>query len=397
MQGEPPPRRDRCGHPKRRADMRAWRKRRPAGALGRAVSADGRDCRGAARKRGSLRCACTLPPEGTGRTPVRRSQGPVRRAGCGRPGQARVDAAPRPGTRRCVIPGTGVDQGICGRACGPIVSRWAPWTAACNSPRSNLFPNGKARRSARQSERYGGPETGSDGRIRCAHFGRRSSQVPDDAAHLAGVEVAGRGERHSIASPDEQLGSEESLKLTNMPADGAGRDPQFGGRVQETLMSARRFECLERVQRRKWLIGHVFPARAKPYRRRQDEYERETDTFVPTEPTIEGVQAVEDDLAAELQRSGLPDAGDIARVIENTADAFLRGDFNGCLGKRALADVGLVDEDAASDIRDLRSLLSAVRIAKRTAWQTVVRLITTGLILALIAGVTIKLKLFGGY
>ena len=64
--------------------------------------------------------------------------------------------------------------------------------------------------------------------------------------------------------------------------------------------------------------------------------------------------------------------------------------------KRALADVGLVDEDAASDIRDLRSLLGAVRIAKRTAWQTVVRLITTGLVLALIAGVAIKLKLFGG-
>jgi len=48
--------------------------------------------------------------------------------------------------------------------------------------------------------------------------------------------------------------------------------------------------------------------------------------------------------------------------------------------KRALADVGLVDEDAASDIRDLRSLLGAVRIARCTAWQTVVRLITTSLI-----------------
>ena len=64
--------------------------------------------------------------------------------------------------------------------------------------------------------------------------------------------------------------------------------------------------------------------------------------------------------------------------------------------KRALADVGLVDEHAADDIRDLRSLLGAVRVAKRTAWQTVVRLITTGLILALIAGAAIKLKLFGG-
>ena len=64
--------------------------------------------------------------------------------------------------------------------------------------------------------------------------------------------------------------------------------------------------------------------------------------------------------------------------------------------KRALADVGLVDEHAADDVRDLRSLLGAVRMAKRTAWQTVVRLITTGLILALIAGVAIKFKLFGG-
>ena len=64
--------------------------------------------------------------------------------------------------------------------------------------------------------------------------------------------------------------------------------------------------------------------------------------------------------------------------------------------KRALADVGLVDEQAADDVRDLRHLLGAVRMAKRTAWQTVVRLITTGLILALIAGVAIKFKLFGG-
>lgn len=64
--------------------------------------------------------------------------------------------------------------------------------------------------------------------------------------------------------------------------------------------------------------------------------------------------------------------------------------------KRALADVGLVDEHAAADIRDLRSLLGAIRIAKRTAWQTVIRLLTTSLILALIGGVAIKLKLFGG-
>ncbi len=64
--------------------------------------------------------------------------------------------------------------------------------------------------------------------------------------------------------------------------------------------------------------------------------------------------------------------------------------------KRALANVGLIDEYAANDIRDLRSLLGAFRMAKHTAWSTVIRLITTGLLIALMAGVAIKLKLFGG-
>ena len=163
----------------------------PGGALGRAVSADGRDCRGAARKRGSLRCACTLPPEGTGRTPVRRSQGPVRRAGCGRPGPGtgRCGTAPRHAPLR--HPGDGRDQGIRGRACARIVSRWAPWTAACNSPRSNLSRTGRpvARLGIRTIR---GPEQGPTAVSGVRTSGRRSSQVPDDAAHLAGVEVAGR-------------------------------------------------------------------------------------------------------------------------------------------------------------------------------------------------------------
>ena len=63
--------------------------------------------------------------------------------------------------------------------------------------------------------------------------------------------------------------------------------------------------------------------------------------------------------------------------------------------RRALHEVGLDGDDAADDIRDLRSLLGCMRLAKRTAVQTVVRLITTGLLLALMAGIAIKLKLFG--
>lgn len=63
--------------------------------------------------------------------------------------------------------------------------------------------------------------------------------------------------------------------------------------------------------------------------------------------------------------------------------------------KRALADVGL-DGEAALDIRDLRSLVDCIRLVRRTAMQTAVRMITTGVMLALLAGIAIKLKIFGG-
>jgi hypothetical protein len=64
--------------------------------------------------------------------------------------------------------------------------------------------------------------------------------------------------------------------------------------------------------------------------------------------------------------------------------------------RQALKDIGLDNGEAREDIRELRSLLQALRLARRTAWQTAVRVLTTGLILALIAGIAIKLKLFGG-
>ncbi len=87
------------------------------------------------------------------------------------------------------------------------------------------------------------------------------------------------------------------------------------------------------------------------------------------------------------------DAG-FVRMPEDEFEAMLaRAAEKGA--KRALADVGLEGPEAASDIRDLRILLASLRMARRTAWQTVVRLVTTGLLLALIAGVAVKLKWFG--
>jgi len=64
--------------------------------------------------------------------------------------------------------------------------------------------------------------------------------------------------------------------------------------------------------------------------------------------------------------------------------------------RHALHEVGLDGEDAAHDIRELRNLLDAFNEAKRTAGITLVKMIVTGLVLALLAGTVLKIKLFGG-
>ena len=64
--------------------------------------------------------------------------------------------------------------------------------------------------------------------------------------------------------------------------------------------------------------------------------------------------------------------------------------------ERVLAHLGLENGHAARDIRELRDLLDAWRDARHTAWQTTVKLITTGIFAALLVGAAIRFKLFGG-
>ena len=64
--------------------------------------------------------------------------------------------------------------------------------------------------------------------------------------------------------------------------------------------------------------------------------------------------------------------------------------------RHALHEVGLDGADAAHDIRELRNLLDAFNEAKKTAGLTIVKMLVTGLVLALMTGSLIKLKLFGG-
>ena len=53
--------------------------------------------------------------------------------------------------------------------------------------------------------------------------------------------------------------------------------------------------------------------------------------------------------------------------------------------KRALESIGLTDENAARDIREMRSLLDAWRDTRKSIWNTTVKILTVA-ILTFIAG-----------
>ena len=93
---------------------------------------------------------------------------------------------------------------------------------------------------------------------------------------------------------------------------------------------------------------------------------------------------------------------ELPAVAENLV-LMRREDFDDLLdgaaergAERVLAHLGLENGHAARDIRELRNLLEAWRDARRTAWQTTVKVITTGILAALLVGAAIKLKLMGG-
>ncbi|MDR2014621.1 MAG: DUF6127 family protein [Azoarcus sp.] len=98
----------------------------------------------------------------------------------------------------------------------------------------------------------------------------------------------------------------------------------------------------------------------------------------------------------------MPEETQPAALVENML-LLRREDFDDLLDRaaergaeRCLAHLGLENGNAARDVRELRDLLAAWRDARRTVWQTSIRVITTGILAALLVGAAIKLKLMGG-
>lgn len=54
--------------------------------------------------------------------------------------------------------------------------------------------------------------------------------------------------------------------------------------------------------------------------------------------------------------------------------------------KRALADIGLHDDDAGTDVKELRDLLESWRDAKQTAFKTFISWLTKGFLILIIGG-----------
>ena len=90
---------------------------------------------------------------------------------------------------------------------------------------------------------------------------------------------------------------------------------------------------------------------------------------------------------AERRRMGTIAEGGFDQILERAAE---RG------ARHALSEVGLDGPEAARDIHELRGLLDAFNEAKRTASMTLVKMIVTGLVIAVLAGTILKIKLFGG-
>ena len=67
----------------------------------------------------------------------------------------------------------------------------------------------------------------------------------------------------------------------------------------------------------------------------------------------------------------------MAKLVEQSAELGAR---------KALRDIGLSDDDALSDVSELRGLLDSWRSAKRTVGRTIVQALTTLVLGGLLAG-----------
>lgn len=64
--------------------------------------------------------------------------------------------------------------------------------------------------------------------------------------------------------------------------------------------------------------------------------------------------------------------------------------------RAALSEVGLNDEEAGQDVRELRNLIESWRSSKKIIGSTVLKMITTGVLIFIAAAVAMKMGIGSG-
>lgn len=81
------------------------------------------------------------------------------------------------------------------------------------------------------------------------------------------------------------------------------------------------------------------------------------------------------------------------QVMHNIDDEHIKAIIEAAAevgARRALADLGLHDDEAGKDVQELRGLLEAWRSAKKAAWDTTIKIFTAGILSLLAIGLYIK-------
>jgi hypothetical protein len=96
-------------------------------------------------------------------------------------------------------------------------------------------------------------------------------------------------------------------------------------------------------------------------------------------------EAVLEQLVAQADARAA-DFSDLRAVIEAASEAG---------AVRALERLGLTDEGAREDVRELRQLLSVWRDAKKSVWKALIDWLVRGSLALLLVGIAVKLGLGG--
>lgn len=96
-----------------------------------------------------------------------------------------------------------------------------------------------------------------------------------------------------------------------------------------------------------------------------------------------------EDMIARLIAQASSEGGDLVTLRAMVEEASELG------ANRAVAQLGLSDENAPNDIDELRELLQAWRDAKSSAWKAAIEWVVRGVLALLLLGIAVRLGVLG--